>query len=35
MLEGLPPEYREALYLTEYEGLTQKELGVQSRGVMV
>ena len=26
MLEGLPPEHREALYLTEYEGLTQKEL---------
>lgn len=26
MLEGLPPDYREALYLTEYEGLTQKEL---------
>ena len=26
MLEGLPPDHREALYLTEYEGLTQKEL---------
>ena len=26
MLEGLPPEHREALHLTEYEGLTQKEL---------
>ena len=26
MLEGLPAEHREALYLTEYEGLTQKEL---------
>jgi RNA polymerase sigma-70 factor (ECF subfamily) len=26
MLEGLPPDDREALYLTEYEGLTQKEL---------
>ena len=26
MLEGLPPEHREALYLTEYEGLSQKEL---------
>lgn len=26
MLEGLPPEGREALLLTEYDGLTQKEL---------
>ncbi len=26
MLSCLPPEHREALYLTEYEGLTQKEL---------
>lgn len=26
MLEGLPPEPREALYLTEYEGLTGAEL---------
>lgn len=26
MMEGMPPEHREALYLTEYEGLTQKEL---------
>lgn len=26
MFAGLPPEHREALYLTEYEGLTQKEL---------
>lgn len=26
MLEGLPPHHREALYLTEYEGLTQKQL---------
>lgn len=26
MMEGLPPEHREALYLTEYEGLTQREL---------
>lgn len=26
MLEGLPAGYWEALYLTEYEGLTQKEL---------
>ena len=26
MMEGLPPEHREALHLTEYEGLTQKEL---------
>ena len=26
MMEGLPPEHREALRLTEYEGLTQKEL---------
>ena len=26
MLDGLPPEHRQALYLTEYEGLTQKEL---------
>ena len=26
MLASLPPEHREALYLTEYEGLTQKEL---------
>jgi RNA polymerase sigma-70 factor, ECF subfamily len=26
MLEGLPPDHWEALYLTEYEGLTQKEL---------
>ena len=26
MLEGLPPEHREALRLTEYEGLTQREL---------
>jgi len=26
MMEGLHPEHREALYLTEYDGLTQKEL---------
>lgn len=26
MLDGLPPDHREALYLTEYEGLTQKQL---------
>jgi RNA polymerase sigma-70 factor, ECF subfamily len=26
MMEGLPPEHREALHLTEYEGLTQSEL---------
>jgi RNA polymerase sigma-70 factor (ECF subfamily) len=26
MMEGLPPEHRESLHLTEYEGLTQKEL---------
>jgi RNA polymerase sigma-70 factor (ECF subfamily) len=26
MLQGLLPEHREALYLTEYEGLTQNEL---------
>lgn len=26
MLAGLPPEQRTALYLTEYEGLTQKDL---------
>ena len=25
-LGGLPPDHREALYLTEYEGLTQREL---------
>ncbi len=27
MIADLPPVYREALVLTEYEGLTQKELG--------
>ena len=26
MLEGLPPEQRAAIYLTEYEGMTQKDL---------
>ena len=26
MMDGLPPVHREALHLTEYEGLTQKEL---------
>ncbi|MBA3426034.1 MAG: RNA polymerase sigma factor SigZ [Rubrobacteraceae bacterium] len=26
MLEGLPPDHRQALRLTEYEGLTQQEL---------
>jgi RNA polymerase sigma-70 factor, ECF subfamily len=26
MMEGLSPEHREALHLTEYEGLTHKEL---------
>ncbi len=26
MLEGLPPEQKAALYLTEYEGMTQKDL---------
>lgn len=26
MLDGLPPDHRQALQLTEYEGLTQKEL---------
>ena len=25
-LDGLPPDHREALYLTEFEGLTQREL---------
>src|SRR5205823_859707 len=27
MVDSLPADYREALVLTEYEGLTQKELG--------
>jgi RNA polymerase sigma-70 factor (ECF subfamily) len=27
MIEDLPPMYREALILTEYEGMSQKELG--------
>jgi RNA polymerase sigma-70 factor (ECF subfamily) len=27
MIEDLPPVYRESLILTEYEGMTQKELG--------
>ncbi|HAH00091.1 MAG TPA: RNA polymerase subunit sigma-24, partial [Ktedonobacter sp.] len=26
MVDSLPNDYREALYLTEYEGLTQREL---------
>lgn len=34
MLDGLSPEHREALYLTEYEGLTQRELA-QRLGVSV
>lgn len=29
MIERLPPHYREALRLTEYEGLTQKELAAE------
>jgi RNA polymerase sigma-70 factor (ECF subfamily) len=27
MLDSLPNDYRQALILTEYQGLTQKELG--------
>jgi RNA polymerase sigma-70 factor (ECF subfamily) len=33
-LDGLPPDHRQALYLTEYEGLTQKELA-QRLGISV
>ena len=29
MVEHLPEAYRQALILTEYEGLTQKEMGEQ------